>query len=154
MKKTLRIVLLAIAVLWCAVIWSFSLSNGAESADTSGGVLEFVNQILAKLGFENLFTHQTVRKIAHFVEFFALGALFAAAFFACGFSHFVFFALPSVFAVACVDELIQRFSPDRTSTFLDVLLDFAGGTCGILVFYLLLCLIFVIRSRKAKKVQK
>ena len=153
-KKNVRIIILLLALAWCVLIWHFSLASGAESADTSGDVLEFINGILTRLGSENLFTHQTVRKIAHFVEFFALGVLFAAVYFAFDFPHFVFFALPSVFAVACVDEFIQRFSPDRTSAFLDVCLDFAGGTCGVMLFYLAFCLVFVLCQRKAKKVQK
>ena len=151
MKKMLRVIVLLLAVVWCGLIWSFSMANGAESAETSGDVLEFINGILSRMGFETLFTHQTVRKIAHFAEFFALGLLASLAFYAFDFPHFVFCSLPAVFLVACVDELIQRFSQGRTASPLDVLLDLAGGTCGIALFYLLLCLGMALRRRKMKK---
>ena len=67
--------LTAAAVLWCVVIWQFSLTPADASSATSGTVGAFMNGTLAAMGVSFRFTPIMVRKIAHFTEFFVLGVL-------------------------------------------------------------------------------
>ncbi len=43
-------------------------------------------------------------------------------------------ALAVVLSIASIDEYIQQFSPNRTSSIRDVGLDLLGGCCGIAVY--------------------
>ena len=75
----------------------------------------------------------TVRKTAHFIEFFALGALFSAD--ALAWDLKVRAATPLSFAAgavcAALDELHQTFVPGRAGMWQDVLLDCAGVAAGV-----------------------
>ncbi|MBQ3482688.1 MAG: VanZ family protein [Clostridia bacterium] len=151
MRRVLPWVLLAATVLWCGFIWHFSLASGTESAQTSGGVVETLNGFLASAGSETRFEHETVRKMAHFCEFAVLGVLAALTLVSFEFRHFAPWALLAVFAVGCVDELLQLLSPDRGPSFLDVLLDTAGGLAGIVFFCGALLLFYALCARKERK---
>ena len=157
MRRVLPWVLLAATVLWCGFIWHFSLASGAESVQTSGGVTEIVNEILESVGSESQIAHATVRKMAHFCEFAVLGVLTSLTLLLFRFPHVVPWALLAVFAVGCVDELLQLTSPDRGPSFLDVLLDTAGGLTGILLFcgaFLLVCYLRVRNQRKKSEINE
>lgn len=43
-------------------------------------------------------------------------------------------ALAMVLIIASIDEYIQQFSPNRTSTIRDVGVDLLGGCCGIAIY--------------------
>ncbi|PAF24565.1 hypothetical protein CHH61_18060 [Shouchella clausii] len=75
-----------------------------------------------------------LRKGAHFVSFFVIGALACRLFayiFRLRFASF--FALLFVIGYASFDEYRQSLVPDRTPLLEDVLLDTAGGITGILL---------------------
>ncbi|PAF31572.1 VanZ family protein [Paenibacillus sp. 7516] len=59
----------------------------------------------------------------------------------------VLFALCVVILIACIDEYIQQFSPNRTASIRDVGVDFVGGCLGI-IFYTLGKKLFKRRSKK------
>ena len=123
------------ALLICVLtfIWGNSLLPG----EVSGAFSDWVKSIL-----ETLFVQGTakpssgglLRKIAHFTEFTALGALLCwragmlgkhkTAAFGCG-------AL-----AACIDETIQIFVPDRGPGLKDVCIDCAGVLTGIVLVLL------------------
>ena len=151
MRRVLPWVLLAATVLWCGFIWHFSLASGTESAQTSGGVVEALNELLESVGSEAQFEHTTVRKMAHFCEFAVLGVLAALTLVLFRFPHVVPWALWAVFAVGCVDELLQLLSPDRGPSFGDVLLDTAGGLAGIVFVCGALLLFYALCARKERK---
>ena len=89
--------------------------------------------------------HGLLRKLAHFTEFACLGALLAWLF---GMLRKpLLLALPGGFLIACADETIQRFVPDRGPAFKDVLID----TSGVLVGIGLLFLGYTIRKKHAKQ---
>jgi VanZ family protein len=150
MKKSsvmLPRLLIAAVILWCIVIWQFSATPGEESIVTSGGVMDFCNQMLRNWGVKFQFTPVMVRKIAHFVEFFILGALAAAA---CLWNHISRPALLAVLFstwVAAVDECIQVLVPNRGPAFLDVVLDTCGAIFGAVLFFAAL-LLFARLGRK------
>jgi len=142
---------LAACLLWCAVIWQFSLSAGSSSAATSTHVRAFCNSVLERLNAPFTLSAHTVRKMAHFAEFFVLGVLSAQALLLHGFGH-PFLQSPLLcLLVGTVDELIQCFVPDRGPHVLDVLLDLLGGVCGVLAFWGLYLLLLYIKKKRFEK---
>ena len=150
MSKYGKWVLTALCAFWCLVIFSFSLSPAEASAETSGEVLGFYHNFQKSFPFLPTLTGRTVRKMAHFMEFLVLGVLASATFRVHGFSHGWLMAPASVLLVATADEIIQIFVPGRGPHVRDVLLDFAGGVCGILLFYGLLFLALYIKGKKTE----
>ena len=89
---------------------------------------------------ENLF-HRFIRKLAHFVEFGALGVCMSGVSLNMkwqGKKRWVAPALGSLIA-AIIDETIQRFT-GRASMVKDGLIDFSGAVCGVLFVAMLLWL--------------
>ena len=130
MKKHILTLLI---VLNLALIWGNSMVSGVSSDAVSGGVLAFIGRffpvVLTQAG------HTFLRKAAHFCEFALLGLLF------CGRHrlvrgdtplHLMGFGL----AVACIDETIQIFTPDRASSLIDVWIDASGFALGLTLIYL------------------
>ena len=155
MKKAWPWIVTVAALLWCIVIWQFSFRDGGTSSQTSGSVLKSVNEFFSKIGIENPFTPKTIRKTAHFFEFFLLGVLSSAALCLHGFRHYAILSALCVLAVGGVDEIIQIFIPGRGPSFLDVLLDTAGGIAGISLFCLAIFTISTLQERgKDKKRDK
>ena len=72
-RNILKWALTVAVVGWCIFIWQFSFAPAAKSAETSSNVQEICNEILESIGSEKQVTSHTVRKTAHFTEFFALG---------------------------------------------------------------------------------
>ena len=146
MERTDRKIRLCTALLIVNVlfIWGNSLLPGS----VSGAISHFVRNILAFLfpggSSDPDSGHGLIRKLAHFTEFACLGALFAWLFGMLAKSFSV--ALPCGFLVACIDEIIQRFVPNRGPAFKDVLID----TSGVLVGIGLLVLGYTIRKKLAK----
>ena len=89
-----------------------------------------------------------LRKIAHFSEFACLGVLLG---WLMGLlKKRGWRALSLGFAVACVDECIQFFSPGRASGILDVLIDTAGILAGLGVLALWRYIRKTINSRESR----
>ncbi|MBP3684794.1 MAG: VanZ family protein [Oscillospiraceae bacterium] len=130
--KRLRI---CTALLICnlAFIWGNSLLPG----EISGAISDFVKELIAMFlpaGPDQAPGGGLLRKIAHFTEFTALGALLGWLFgmlnrgkllpFGCG------------VLAASIDETIQRFVPDRGPSIKDVCIDSCGVLTGIVLLYL------------------
>ena len=137
MRKYVKWGLLLLTLVWCLVIFGFSLSAGEDSASTSDAVVALCNRFLAGLGASLRLTAHFVRKAAHFTEYLILGVLALATLRAWRAPHSLPLALALPFAVALVDETIQFFVPGRNAAFPDVLLDSAGGAFGVLLLFLL-----------------
>jgi len=125
-------------------IWGNSLLPGS----VSGAISKFVSYVIYDviLGYSGSSGggHGLLRKVAHFTEFACLGACL---------THFLFLlkkprllALAGAFLVACCDETIQRFVPDRGPSFKDVLIDTSGAALGMIV--LLVGYAYVKRRKK------
>ena len=82
-----------------------------------------------------------IRKIAHFVFYFILGALAARAFSGSSARNLKKYWFPAAFllvvAVAVSDETNQSFLASRTASVRDVLLDSAGGLTALFIWYLI-----------------
>ena len=151
MKKYGKWSALCVCLLWCAVIWQFSLAQGSASAATSGRVLALCNGALEKIGAPFTLTAVAVRKMAHFAEFFVLGCLATLTLRMHGFGHPYLQAPAFCLLVATVDELIQCFVPDRGPHILDVLLDLGGACAGVLAFWAVEILLLYIKKKRFEK---
>ena len=126
-------------------IWGNSLLPGSVSGAISGWVRNVLSFLFSRNSADLDSGHGLLRKLAHFTEFACLGALFTWLF---GMLRKpLFLALPCGFLIACMDETIQRFVPDRGPAFKDVLID----TSGVLVGIGLLILGYTIHKRHAKQ---
>ena len=128
MKKLLTILI----GLNLALIWGNSLLPGASSDSLSGGVLAWLGQFLPFLLTEA--GHAFLRKAAHFSEFAMLGLLYSGRHrLVKGETpvHLMLFGL----TVACIDETIQIFTPDRASSLIDVWIDASGFALGLVVIF-------------------
>ena len=154
MRGFLRWLLPTVAICGCFYIWHFSLADGERSAITSGRALELINGVLARMGTELRFSHQTVRKIGHFVGYFLLGVLVALALWMFSLAHYAVLSLPLCVVAAIADECVQIFVPGRVAAVSDVMLDSLGAACGILLFSCTVSLVSALWRRRRKKVQK
>ena len=110
-----------------AFIWGNSMLPGSESQQLSDGFLHYLSLLLSPLGE---YASMALRKAAHFSEFACLGVLLTGFFRTRGRGSYVPAALCGLLS-ACVDESIQLFSPGRSSSLVDVWIDFAGVLTGI-----------------------
>ena len=117
----------------------FIFINSALPADTSSkgsmSVTDILNSFLSFLRISLVLSENFVRKLAHFVEYFTLGAFMFSAFrsFDVRKTYCVFLVPLIGFLVASVDETIQLFSYGRSGQISDVLLDFTGVTIAVLI---------------------
>ena len=140
MKKTIikEILYIVYLILLIAFIFGNSFASIEESAEDSGRILAFINNILNSLRIPIEFSEFFIRKTAHFIEFFTLGASV--------FGYVVLFkkvTIPNVIysiftscLIAMLDETIQYFT-NRGSMLLDVWLDFFAALISIVLLYVL-----------------
>ena len=146
-KETVRAVLTVLIVLTLIFIFRNSTDSKEESSALSLYVKELVGPILELFVGKGKVTEHLVRKLAHFTEFFALGAEFSFLIInekkvgTAGVSLILLAGLLS----ALSDETVQLFF-DRGSSVKDVWLDF-GGYCSAVA---LILPVFVAGSRLRK----
>ena len=133
--------LLCLAVMY--IIFMFSAATGDESEQVSQGLLEKIIEFIG-----NFISHNTLRKLAHFSEFAALGFCMAGAI------HYTFekrkFYLPLIpsFLYAVSDEVHQYFVPERACRVFDIFVDTCGVMTGIGIFLLFIFIISKIVKKK------
>lgn len=160
-RRTRIIYTVTIATLLAATlcfIWGNSLLDGGASRKLSSAVTELTQSIVRPV--YELFTgkaatdaalHAFVRKAAHFFEF-ALIAVVASILSARLrgehlLQNTVYVLSGSLFA-AVADEYIQCFSPGRSPSVRDVVIDFSGAAVGALA--VLGCLLIIRKIKKQK----
>ena len=137
MKRTKKRMILCICLLICclAFIWGNSLTNGEDSGNLSGGIMEWINTFLRldASGADTL--HHFIRKGAHFTEFACLGLLLTWLVGMMGEKKGHLFCMPLLFGMmaACMDETIQVFTPDRGPSPIDIWIDTCGVAAGITI---------------------
>ena len=155
MEKNLGIAVRILLLLLMVATVSFTFYQSAlpksESAQTSESVKEeIIEPILPSTTPVGSYVQNNIRKIAHFVEFAALGA--EVALYVALFMKRKIFIGASFFLgmlVALGDETIQIFS-DRGSSVSDVWLDVAGFASAAIVVYLVSFMIFYYRKSKGR----
>jgi VanZ family protein len=132
---------LCTALLICNIvfIWGNSLLPGSVSGAISGWVNELIEFLFPPVDDGSGAGHGLLRKLAHFTEFCVLGILLVWQLRIRKAHGWVCYALPLLggFLVACVDETIQRFVPDRGPSFIDVGIDTLGTALGIILITLI-----------------
>lgn len=139
--------------LWLGVIFSQSLRSAVESSQYSGRLTRLLQWLLQTDGPVDAL-ERLVRKLAHFAEFFLLGALAAATLAAFGLlakdcvrRAFAPAALAGLLAGLC-DETLQLTSAGRAAQVSDVWLDWVGYLCGLA--FCLFCAKTVVNSVKKR----
>lgn len=151
MKKGRITVLLVFILVQTAFIWTNSVLSQESSGQMSGELTSLIKDMLGlRERVSDEFLHHIIRKTAHFTEFFILGALYTMIR-ACLpvkiRSSLLIFPAFATLATAVTDEFIQSFT-NRGSSVSDVVLDFCGALCAIIIFELV---IYLYRTNKALK---
>ena len=141
-----RRILTALTLITLCLIWGHSALGQDSSAAESGWLFEHIGGLLRLIFGPEKATEHLLRKLAHFGEFFLLGAemyLLAAE---CGRTGIAaaFGVLLRCNFCAFLDETIQIFS-GRGPAIKDVWLDTFGAAAGILITLLILS----VRNRPA-----
>lgn len=149
MRKQRYISLWIIAILMILFIFYNSLQTGTSSGSLSETVTRFLMQFVNEAGFSINFDtfHHYVRKLAHFTEYFILGAWITMAANVYPLTKRKRLQpFPFLIAVPVIDETIQHFVPGRYGCISDVLIDISGFLTGMLCLYIILLIIKDIRS--------
>lgn len=129
--------------LYC-MIFSFSDQNGEQSGGLSYRISEYcveiVNALLGGHWTQGVtadsvaYWEHPIRKLAHLLEYACMGVLVYTMWrpWRDRGHRLYLLVIVWVFTSAAGDELHQRFIPGRYGSFWDVLLDTAGGVCGVL----------------------
>ncbi|MHC1786350.1 MAG: VanZ family protein [Christensenellales bacterium] len=134
--------LLILIVLTLAFIWGNSLDNRETSSGKSDTIVALLKPLLMAVPVPALHTPDGmsafVRKLAHFAEFFLLGAEMMALSLTLHRPEKLgpFRVLLLSLAAGLIDESLQFFST-RAPLLRDVLLDLFGALCGIVTLLLL-----------------
>lgn len=163
---TLAMILTVAVLINMAMIFFFSSESKKDSGTRSTGVVEMFMHLIYP-DYDDLdwdtqmeimaSTHHLVRKLAHFAEFGLLGFLFTwLVIYVNHRKHWVKkwleWLIPIVFCLlyAISDEVHQIFS-NRGSSAKDVLIDFSGALCGILLMQVIAAIIRAVRRRRERK---
>ncbi len=145
-KNKAEIILIVLLVLTLSFIWGNSFLGKEASSKESSMVMMILEPVLSVFVGKGNVTEHLVRKLAHFSEFFLLGAEYAALLVGIkrkrtdGFLLTLFFGL----FTALVDETIQIFT-GRGPQIQDVWLDFSGVVAGAVT---VLAVLMIISARK------
>lgn len=132
------------AVVIMIIIFCFSAKVANDSAAASGGItkkvvfiIEHITNITIEAGSAKYeLIHHLIRKIAHFLEYMALGCAlvlpYANIFRVKKAKVFIISEITAAF-YACTDEFHQLFVPGRSGNLKDVWLDSLGALAGVCV---------------------
>lgn len=158
MKKQnyyIRILYGTAALIIMLAVFMFSAQSGDSSGEASMTITENVSQhfFVGDINRSTLeFLEQIIRKLAHFIEFAALG-FFVFAFtdtFTIKRKKAIVISLAFSALYALSDEIHQYFVPERACRLTDVLLDSFGALFGILMFIAVSGLIKKLKNRQSK----
>lgn len=143
--KLMRFFLFAMLILWLFLIFIFSSQNINESKELSFSIAEKVITIIdpnfqnlsetEKTGFINIIQNN-IRKFAHLIIFFILGALCIAVIQAFKIKQLYKICISLSFCLiyAFSDEFHQSFISGRIASLLDICIDFTGSFIGVIFF--------------------
>ena len=123
-----------LVLIWMIVIFWFSGQKGQQSSHNNRFVVDIFKYVGINLdillgGKDNYI----IRKLAHMTEYFILYQLvYNAIYERFRFSKTLVLSLIFTFLYACSDEYHQSFVPDRSPSFIDVLIDTGGGTIALM----------------------
>lgn len=141
-------VIFTFALIACiAFIFRNSLETGAQSSVRSQELMALLNKLLGKVHLGPLSEH-IIRKLAHFAEFTMEGFLLMLCLrvYTAHFVRHMSWPLLGGMTTALMDETIQRFIPNRTSSVTDVWIDMAGVVCGLFVALIILLIVRLVTA--------
>lgn len=132
--RSKRCVFTVITALFILFIFHNSMVSGPQSGSMSGYVTNLLNRALSVFSVPRQISDHFVRKAAHFAEYFLLGIFLRVTVrtYRKPVLKSAFTGMFLLLFVPVLDEFIQMFHVGRTSSILDVLLDFSGGAVGFL----------------------
>lgn len=144
-KRVFQMFFLILSIIWMGIIFYFSSQPSTASLDASGEILVKFDQLKEEEihDIDNRAVwdlHYHIRKIAHIIIYFGLGALILFALAPVDRSIFSALAIPWILAslYGVLDEFHQNFIPGRGATLADIKLDsisaFLGVCFSLLVF--------------------
>ncbi len=132
-SKRFTAVIFSLTAAMILFAWIHSCFPASISSQESDGILRIVYGGFQAFGLTHEEASYLVRKIAHFSEFFAIGALMLS----CGYCfdrakprRYGFRVLLGGLLAALIDETIQLGVEGRAGMVTDVWIDFAGVCCG------------------------
>lgn len=137
-----RVIFTAALIACIAFIFRNSMESGTVSSARSQAVMVYINSLLAKVHLGPLSEH-TVRKLAHFSEFALEGFLLMLCIrvYTKHFVRHMSWPLLGGMTTALMDETIQLRSISRSSSVVDVWIDMAGVTAGLLAALVILLIV-------------
>lgn len=134
-KTVLRIIILALIILWMLIVFGFSNQSGEESTSVSRQVASFFVKTEEQINMIEPY----IRKIAHLSEYACGGVLFLSMFLTFDFSDIkrMVYALIVGIEYATLDEIHQLFIKGRSGQVVDVFIDSIGVSIGICVWMLI-----------------
>ncbi len=141
-------VALVLTILILCFIWGQSLLDGDSSTRESDFIFRLIYPFLYRVFGEVDATSHLLRKLAHFVEFAALGCSLSLYF---GFEQkSMLKAMNIALLAALFDESIQLLTVSRGPQITDIWLDFSGAVTGIILFSGILYLFEAISNRSKR----
>ena len=137
-----RVIFTAALIACIAFIFRNSMESGTVSSARSQAVMVYINTLLARVHLGPLSEH-TVRKLAHFSEFALEGFLLMLCIrvYTKHFVRHMSWPLLGGMTTALMDETIQLRSISRSSSVVDVWIDMAGVTAGLLAALVILLIV-------------
>lgn len=136
-----RVLFTLFVLLAIRFIFQNSLETAALSSGRSAEVTAMLNALLSRVGLSAL-TEAVVRKLAHYAEFALLGFLLilCVRVYTPRYVRYACWPLLIGMCVANLDETIQLYVAGRSSSVIDVWIDFSG-VCGGLLAGFLVCIL-------------
>ena len=133
MLKSKKIMAWIFLIVWATLIFFFSSQPSSDSSELSSSILDVINKILPF----SLDLH-TIRKLAHFTEFFILGLLTCNVANSYHKMNKISLISSILFCVlyAISDEFHQCFVPGRGPGIKDVFIDSLGSISAIIIIYI------------------
>lgn len=160
MKRFIRIILWALVLLWCGVIFYMSNQTAPESSELSGTLIwrlceRFYANFNSMTEIDKYFLvdslQDVVRTIAHICEYGVLGILVRLAFIPHKVKSKMIISVILCLVYSISDEIHQFFVEGRAYQFSDVVCDTFGSLLGILLISLICKICLKKRIKKSKK---
>jgi len=135
-KTVLRIIILALILIWMIIIFNFSNQNGEESSNLSRQIASKIVSTDEKIAVIEPY----IRKIAHLSEYAIGGVLFICLFLTYNLSDTkrIMFSIFCGTGYAIIDEIHQLYITGRSGQIVDVFIDTIGvllGSCMIMLIH-------------------
>lgn len=141
--------------------------NGFKSTQSSGLVVAFLKSIINGISPNAIndsnidtFTYLVRKLVGHFGLFAFSGAfttwsIYLGGYYLKNFKDYMGLTFSLCFGLflAGLTELIQRFVPERSGQFTDVLIDFAGYLVGTGILILIVFIIYKVSKKKQKQLE-